>query len=358
MVQRIDVTTPDGGSYPIVIAVGLLHNLAAYVDAFSLSGSLGVITNMTLDALYGEALRQQFPHAVIMTMPDGEPFKTLETTADLYRQMVAGQLDRSSIVLAFGGGVVGDTAGFAAATYMRGLRLLQMPTSLLAMVDSSVGGKVGVDLTQGKNLVGAFKQPAAVLVDPSVLQTLPVREWRCGLAEVIKHGLIADPGLIDALPSAYDVRVDMEAVLARAVQVKVAVVQADPYERGIRAHLNLGHTFGHAIEIVSEFRWQHGEAVALGLIAAARLSHRLGLCAVEVVERVEAAVASAGLPTQMGDLDPDRLWLTMGTDKKWRSGQPRFVLLRAIGQVDIIEGVARDAVLAVLESLRGQSTSP
>ncbi len=353
MAKRIDVKTPGGGSYPILISDGLLGHLALHAHDLGLSGSVGIITNASLDAIYGEALSQQLPHAARLIMPDGERFKTLDTVADLYRQMVTSRLDRSSKVLAFGGGVVGDTAGFAAATYMRGLGLIQMPTSLLAMVDASVGGKVGVDLPQGKNLVGAFKQPEAVLVDPAVLRTLPVREWRCGLAEVIKHGLIGDPDLIDALAPEYDARVDLESILERAVRVKVAIVEADPFEHGIRAHLNLGHTFAHAIEIVSEFRWQHGEAVALGLIAAARLSQRLGLCAADVVDRIEQAAASAHLPSRMGDLDPERLWQTMAADKKWQSGKTRFVLLRALGQVEVVEGVARDDVLAVCESLRG-----
>lgn len=348
MEVRVDVSKPVGGSYPILILRGLLADIKARAHEFGLDNRVGVITNTTLAPLYGEALCAALPHAVLITMPDGEQYKTLETMASLYAQMVGAGLDRGSTVVALGGGVVGDTAGFAAATFMRGMRLVQAPTSLLAMVDSSVGAKVGVDLPQGKNLVGAFKQPALVLIDPDVLSTLPVRERRCGLAEVIKHGLIADPGLLDDI----DTGIEDEQLIRRAVQVKVNVVEEDPFEQNIRAFLNLGHTFGHAIEQVSGYAWLHGEAVGVGLIAAARLSHRLHLCDANVVDTVERSVASAGLPQSIEELDVDALWAAMATDKKWHQGKPRFVLLRAVGQPEIVEGVSRDDVMTVLEHLR------
>ncbi len=282
-------------------------------------------------------------------MPDGEQYKTLDTVAQFYADFVTAGLDRGSTVVALGGGVVGDTAGFAAATYMRGVRLVQIPTSLLAMVDSSVGGKVGVDLAQGKNLVGAFKQPDAVLIDPDVLGTLPEREWRCGAAEIIKHGLIADPGLLDMLDPAGD----QSATIARAVQVKVNVVEQDPYEQNIRAHLNLGHTFGHAIEQVSGYRWLHGEAVGVGLVAAARLSAALGMLDSEFAEQVEAVVRRFGLPTRLGALDPELLYAAMATDKKWQGGHSRFVLLEGFGKPCIVKDVEPARVIEVLEALRG-----
>jgi 3-dehydroquinate synthase len=348
MEVRIDVNKPGGGSYPILIQRGLLATITTRAAEFSLDRRVGVIANTTLAPLYGEALCAALPNASLITMPDGEQHKTLDTMASLFAQMVSAGLDRGSTVIALGGGVVGDTAGFAAATFMRGVRLVQVPTSLLAMVDSSVGAKVGVDLPQGKNLVGAFKQPALVLIDPDVLATLPQRERSCGLAEVIKHGLIADPGLLDDVEAG----VEDAQLIRRAVQVKVNIVEEDPYEQNIRAYLNLGHTFGHAIEQVSGYAWLHGEAVGVGMIAAARLSHRLHLCDASVVDTVERAVASVGLPQSIEGLEPDALWAAMATDKKWQQGKPRFVLLKDVGVPDIVDGVPREDVITVLDHLR------
>lgn len=342
----IAVTSPTN-QYDIIIERGALAHLNA--AAYGLTGRCAVVTNITLASLYGEALAQRLPDAILITMPDGEAYKTLDTVARLYANFVQAGLDRGSTVIALGGGVVGDTAGFAAATYMRGVRLVQVPTSLLAMVDSSVGGKTGVDLPEGKNLVGAFKQPEAVLIDPDVLQTLPEREWRCGMAEVIKHALIADPGLLELVFT----RDDDAALIARAVQVKVDVVQQDPYEQNIRAHLNLGHTFGHAVEQVSGYAWLHGEAVGVGLVAAARLSQALGMLSAEDARQIEAVVARMGLPTRLNGLDPELLYAAMATDKKWQGGHSRFVLLEGLGKPTIVKDVPPEQVIAVLQSLRG-----
>jgi 3-dehydroquinate synthase len=308
-----------------------------------------IVTNSTLLPLYGDHLRALLPGTPILIMPDGEQHKTLATVAHLYAGFIQSGLDRGGAVIAFGGGVVGDTAGFAAATYMRGVSLAQIPTTLLSMVDSSVGGKVGIDLPQGKNLVGAFKDPDVVLIDPALLATLPDVERRCGLAEVIKHGLIANAFPLDSL---LDPHPHWASLIARAVQVKVDVVQHDPYEKGIRAYLNLGHTFGHAIEQVSGYAWRHGEAVAVGLLAAARLSRDLKLCGAELVDQVDHVLAAVGLPRSIGALDAEAIYKAMATDKKWRAGRSRFVLLRAIGQPEIVEGVPPEAVMSVLEGLR------
>lgn len=345
---RIDVKSPDG-VYPIHIQAGLLRALGGDAPAHGLHKRTAVITNTTLAPLYGEPLARSLPNAALISIPDGEPYKTLETVASVYGEMVSAGLDRGSTVIALGGGVVGDLGGFAAATYMRGVRFVQIPTSLLAMVDSSVGGKVGVDLPQGKNLVGAFKQPEAVFIDPDVLKSLPEREWRCGMAEVIKHGFLADEGLHDSALWTPDRAADL---IARAVQVKVDVIEADPYEQNIRAHLNLAHTFAHAIEIVSNFRWLHGEAVGIGLVGAGRLSARLGLCETALAHRIEEIVAQVGLPTRMGDLDPEALYAVMATDKKWRDGKSRFVLLKGMCQPIVYEGAAKADVIAVLDSLQ------
>lgn len=348
MEERIAVNTPDS-QYDIVIERGLLRQRERLIETFGLGGRVAIVTNTTIAPLHGERLARLLPDAALVTMPDGEQHKTLATVSQLYSDLVNAKLDRGSTVVALGGGVVGDTAGFAAATYMRGVRLVQIPTTLLAMVDSSVGGKVGVDLPEGKNLIGAFKQPAAVLIDPDVLETLPEQEWRSGMAEVIKHGLLADPALLDV-----DLHTPERAseLIRRAIQVKVDVVQVDPFEKGIRAHLNLGHTFAHAIERVTQYQWPHGEAVGVGLLAAAWLSYALSLCPGDLPEQVEDLLATTGLPRRLNGVDPAAIVAAMATDKKWQNGRSRFVLLRGVGQPDIIEGVAETAVLEVLRRLQ------
>lgn len=341
----IPVSTPEG-AYDITIQPGLLRNLDA--AAYGLDKHVIIATNPTVSALYGKALVARLPNASIALMPDGERYKTLETVRSLYEQFIKAGADRHTTIVALGGGVVGDTVGFAAASYMRGVRLVQIPTTLLSMVDSSVGGKVGVDLPEGKNLVGAFKQPAAVLIDPDVLTSLPPLEWRCGMAEALKHGLLADPTLLDPTLHAPERAAEL---VARAVQVKVDVVQADPYEHGIRAHLNLGHTFAHAVERVTEYAWPHGEAVGVGLLAAAKLSLAVGLCSEALVEQVDTMLAETGLPRRLTDLEPEKLYAAMGTDKKWQAGRSRFVLLRGVGKPCVIEDIPREIVIIVLQDM-------
>lgn len=339
MAQRIPVKSPTN-EYNITIQRGRLKTLIT-------PERVAVVTNTTLAPLYGEQLVERLPDAVLITMPDGEAYKTLDTVAKLYGDFVRAGLDRSSTVIALGGGVVGDTAGFAAATYMRGIDLVQIPTSLLAMVDSSVGGKVGVDLPEGKNLVGSFKQPLTVVIDPDVLETLPEREWRCGAAEAIKHALIADPGLLELIDPAGDA----EAMITRAVQVKVNVVQQDPYEQNVRAYLNFGHTFAHAVEQVSGYAWLHGEAVGVGMVAAARLSAALGMLSAADADQVEGIVGRYGLPTRLGNLDPEQLYEAMATDKKWQGGRSRFILLTGFGEPTIVKDVPPPLVVEVLQGL-------
>jgi shikimate kinase/3-dehydroquinate synthase len=280
-------------------------------------------------------------------MPAGEAHKTLDTVSDLYAQFLAAGLDRSGLVVALGGGVVGDVVGFAAATYMRGLPVVQIPTTLLAMVDSSVGGKTGVDLPAGKNLVGAFKQPKLVAIDPKVLATLLPADFRAGLAEVAKAGVIGSPALFSRLE---DGRTDLSWIIREAVAVKIDVVEADPYEGGRRAVLNLGHTFAHAFERLSDYRLRHGEAVAMGVAAAARLAVDLGHCQPGVSQRIIALLDHLGLPTAPPDYDPEAVWAAMTADKKKQGARLRFVLPLDIGQVDVFNDVPRQAVLAVLRS--------
>lgn len=343
----IQVQTPEG-AYPIVIESGLIDILPQRAEEFGLDGHVVIVTNETIAPLYGEKVRAALPNASLISLPDGEEYKTWPVAAALFSDLVRAKADRSTTLLALGGGVVGDIVGFAAAAYMRGIRFVQMPTTLLAMVDSSVGGKVGIDLPEGKNLVGAFKQPEAVLIDPGVLSTLPPVQWRCGMAEVVKHGLLADENLLDSTMHQPE---NAAELIRRAVQVKVDVVQQDPFEHGIRAHLNLGHTFGHAIEQVSGYQWLHGEAVSVGLVAALRLSHVLGLCDLALVQRTEKILESIGLPRTLSGMNPEEVYAAMSSDKKWKQGRSRFVLLRAIGDPCIVEGIDKAEIIKVLQSL-------
>ena len=370
---RIPVSYP-GGVYDILIGAGALAELGeAMIGAGLRPGRCAVVSQPAIAAAHAGRLIEGLAEAgfdpVVVEMPDGEAHKTLVTVAGLYDAFVAAGLDRRSPVIALGGGVVGDVAGFAAASYLRGVPLVQAPTSLLAMVDASVGGKTGVDLPQGKNLVGAFKQPALVAIDPEALKTLPSDEFRSGLAEVVKHGMIGDPGLFEAMegrrgevPSPIPPRaptpegggtppLPLGDMIARAVRVKVAVVEADPFEQGRRAALNLGHTFGHAFETLSGYQLRHGEAVSIGLAAATRLAARLDLCEPDLVARVESLLGRLGLPLRAGGFTPEQVMAAMATDKKRVGSRLRFVLPRAIGDVDLFDDVAPAAVLAVLAEL-------
>ncbi len=344
---QLDVHYPDH-SYPIFIQPGaLVETLPRFVKERGFK-SAAVITNTTLAPLYGTSLAARLPGGFLVTVPDGEQYKNLDTMRSIYDQLLAGGADRGTLIVALGGGVIGDMAGFAAATFMRGLEFVQAPTSLLAMVDSSIGGKVGVDLPQGKNLVGAFKDPLAVFADTDTLKTLPPIEVRCGLAEAIKSALVGDPSLLDCILSA-----DSSEIVARAAGVKVRLVEQDPFEHGPRAFLNLGHTFGHALEQASSYAWKHGEAVGLGLLAAAILSERRELCAPGLAQRVNGLLDAAGLPTRYTGLNPDDLWDAMRHDKKWRDGKAHFVLLEKEGSPVVVNDVPRADVIAVLENLRG-----
>ena len=343
--QPIHVKTPTG-SYDIWIVEGALANIDRHIDAIGLQGHVVIVSNDTVAPLYGDNLKNKLPNADLIVVSDGEEYKTLETVSTIYDKMLAVGADRSTVLIALGGGVIGDIAGFVAATYMRGIKFIQMPTTLLAMVDSSVGGKVGVDLPQGKNLIGAFKQPEIVIMDTQVFDTLPDLQWRCGMAEAVKHGFISDPSLLE--PELWT-KENAVRLVRKAVQVKVDVVEIDPFEHGIRAHLNLGHTFGHAIEQVTHYEVQHGEAVAIGIVKAARLSHKLGMIDGDLVGQIESILKQIGLPTDI-DLDAETWYAAMSTDKKWKGGKSRFVLLTGMGEATVVEGVPKEDVLSILNS--------
>lgn len=343
-----------GGSYDIWIGDGMLAELGRAMVRVGLTpGVCAVVSQRAIAAAHGSRLVEGLTAAdfepALIEIPDGEAHKTLATVAGLYDAFVGAGLDRRSAVIALGGGVVGDVAGFAAASYLRGMPFVQIPTSLLSMVDASVGGKTGVDLPQGKNLVGAFKQPALVIMDPETLKTLPSDEFRSGLAEVVKHGMIGDPTLFEIMEGRGVLT--LSELVARAVRVKVAVVQEDPFEQGRRAVLNLGHTFGHAFETLSGYELRHGEGVSIGLAAATRLAARLGVCEPSLVGRVEGLLDRLGLPIRAQGYAPEQVMAAMATDKKRTGRRLRFVLPRAIGDVDVFDKVETSDLVQTLEDV-------
>jgi shikimate kinase/3-dehydroquinate synthase len=351
------VRTPDG-SYPIWLGRGVLDRIGEILPRAEFAARCAVVTNPTVGQLYAarvtDSLRTGGFDPVVVGVPDGEEHKNLDTLRGLYDQFIHAGLERSSMVLALGGGVIGDLAGFAAATFMRGVPFVQLPTTLLAMVDASIGGKVAVDHPSGKNLIGAFKFPRAVIADPDVLATLPVQELRAGLAEVVKHAIVGDAALFDELADG-EVNPDL---IARAMRVKIDVVERDPFEANVRAHLNLGHTFGHALETLSGYRLRHGYAVAIGLTIAARLAARIGWCRAATRDRIVDLLDQKSLPTRTPrEFDAAQVLEAMGADKKIREGRLRLILPRAIGLVEIAdaERVPREEIAAALEESR---TSP
>ena len=349
----IPVRSP-AGDYLIYLGRGLRKRAGELLRQANLTGKVGLVSNSTVGPLYAEsvesALRRAGFEVARCLAPDGEVYKTLDTIRTLYDSFIEAGLDRDSVVLALGGGVVGDMAGFAAATYLRGVSFVQMPASLLAMVDSSVGGKVAVDHPRGKNLIGAFKQPALVIADLDLLDTLPPAEYRSGLAEIIKAGIIASPPLFEYLERGGSGTSLWP--IAEAIRIKVDVVEEDPYERGRRAILNLGHTFAHAIELLGDFQMRHGEAVSIGLVAAARTAEALELAKEQISPRVTACLRRHDLPTELPGYTPEAIWEAMGGDKKRRGGKLRFVLPRAIGDVIVTDEVPREVVLDVLCSMQ------
>ena len=347
--------------YRITVAPGVLREAGRLAREVSPAKKAAVITDSRVGPLHAPALRESLSAAgfevIEATLPAGEGHKTLSDLLPVYDRLLSARVDRGTLVFALGGGVVGDMAGFVAATLLRGVPFVQVPTSLLAMVDASVGGKTGVNHAVGKNLIGAFHQPAAVLIDPEVLRTLPDRELRGGLAECVKHDLIRDAEGFTRLERDIGRALSLDVpylseLVAHNVAIKARVVEADPFEKGERAHLNFGHTFGHAIESVSRYEYSHGESVALGMAAAAHLSVALGLIDEAARRRILAAIAKAGLPTSGLTLDTAAVVDAMAFDKKVKSGKLRFVLLDRIGHAVVRDDVPVDQVREAIESLR------
>lgn len=350
--RSLSVELGDRG-YPIHIGSGLLTRSDLLKPHLGGSEVL-VVTNETLAPLYLDQLVQTLNglRVEVHVLPDGERFKTLEVLATIFDRLLALGFSRRCTLLALGGGVVGDMTGFAAACYQRGVDFIQIPTTLLAQVDSSVGGKTGVNHPGGKNMIGAFHQPRAVLVDTDTLTTLPDRELRAGLAEVIKYGLIRDIGFLAWIETHLESLLGRDTgalteAIARSCQVKADVVAEDEREGGVRAILNLGHTFGHAIETATGYtQWLHGEAVAAGMVMAADLSRRLGWISDADLQRVQTLIERAGLPSRRPkDVSVARLRELMQVDKKVMDGELRLVLLKALGMA-VVEPVVDESTLA------------
>lgn len=363
MSSVIKVDIPEK-SYEITVAPGSLDQLGEQMTGLKLGKKVLLVSNPMIFKHYGERAIASLKNAgfdvVHYNLPPGERYKTLNSIQKIYDVALEHRLERSSTMVALGGGVVGDMTGFAAATWLRGINVVQVPTSLLAMVDSSVGGKTGVNHPHGKNLIGAFHQPSLVLIDPEVLKTLPAAEFRAGMAEVIKYGVIWDAELFTQLEASKHldqlryVKSDLiNYILTHSCQAKADVVSKDEKESGLRAILNYGHTIGHAVESLTNYRmFKHGEAVGIGMIAAGEIAVKLGLWQKEDTERQNALIKKAGLPTKLpAGLDIGELIDALQLDKKVKSGKVRFVLPTQIGEVKVTDEVPTDTIRQVLQEM-------
>ena len=341
-VTGADVRRIEMPGYAISVGRGLIDRAAEIIQAAAPAHRVAIITDDTVRELYSERIAASFPPGLAdgFTIPAGEQHKTRESWMTLTDAMLDAGFGRDTTVVALGGGVVGDLAGFVAATFMRGVPVVQMPTTLLAMIDASIGGKTGVDVVAGKNLVGAFHHPAAVIADLDLLRTLPERHWRAGMAEAIKHGAIADAvyfdwihaSLSELLTAGGPMAPSVPALVSRSVEIKAAVVRADERERGKRQVLNFGHTLGHAIETESGYEMLHGEAIAIGMVLESRIAERIGVGERGIAERIQVVVRRAGLPDKVpASLDAQRILARTRGDKKSRAGVVRYALPRRIG---------------------------
>ncbi|MDR7115689.1 3-dehydroquinate synthase [Caulobacter sp. BE254] len=351
-------------AYDVVVGTGLIDRAGEHIAPLLKRKRVAVVTDTNVGEHHGERLANALEHAGIATdvilVPPGEETKSFEGLADLSDRLLALNLERGDMVIAFGGGVVGDLTGFAAAIYKRGIDFIQIPTTLLAQVDSSVGGKTAIDTPRGKNLIGAFHQPRLVLADLDILATLPARELACGYAEIIKYGLLGDFAFFEWLEAHVKAVLERDTAalvraVGRSVEMKAQIVAEDEKETGRRALLNLGHTFGHAVEGEMGFgdALKHGEAVGLGMAQAFRFSVRQGLCSAQDAVRAEAAIKAAGLPTRLSDIRPepfsaDALIAHSAQDKKAEGGLLTFILVRGIGDAFVAKDVDRAALRAFL----------
>ncbi|MFN6568147.1 3-dehydroquinate synthase [Dendronalium sp. ChiSLP03b] len=363
MTSIINVNLPQQ-SYEIAIAPSSLEQLGQYMTDLQLGKKVLVVSNPTIFKHYGEkaiaSLKSAGFEVASCSLPAGERYKNLNSIQKLYDIALENRLERSSTMVALGGGVIGDMTGFAAATWLRGINVVQVPTTLLAMVDSSIGGKTGVNHPHGKNLIGAFHQPRSVLIDPEVLKTLPMREFRAGMAEVIKYGVIWDAELFSQMEASKNLNQlryikpeFISTILTRSCQAKADVVGKDEKEAGLRAILNYGHTIGHAVESLTGYRLvNHGEAVAIGMVAAGQIAVDLGLWQQEDTERQNALIQKAGLPTKLPDgVDIEAIIEALQLDKKVKAGKVRFILPTQIGVVTIKDDVPSETIRKVLRGM-------
>lgn len=364
MSSVIPVSLPHT-NYNVVISPHCLDSLGKHLTSLDLGNKILVISNPEIFNYYGEtvikSLNQVGFEVFSHLIPAGETYKTLESISQVYDTALKHRLERSSTFLALGGGVIGDMTGFAAATWLRGINFVQVPTSLLAMVDASIGGKTGVNHPQGKNLIGAFYQPRLVFIDPMVLKTLPIREFRAGMAEVIKYGVIWDENLFTQLESQknldklddFDLKV-LQEIITKSCQAKVDVVSQDEKEAGIRAILNYGHTIGHAIESLTGYSTiNHGEAVGIGMIAAGKISVKLGMWTEEITQRQEKLIQKSALPiTIPNTVKSNDIINTLQLDKKVKAGKVRFILPTDISQVEINDSVSSELIKTVIEEMK------
>ncbi|MCC6300492.1 MAG: 3-dehydroquinate synthase [Anaerolineales bacterium] len=341
---HVDNKTAEQNAHLAQIVLGR-HHLSAMAEYDVIVDSVERVSNslycnlIVTDENVAKHHLEKFGEVKSFVIPVGEEHKNLETVSRLWKSFLENGLDRKSTVIALGGGVVGDLAGFAASTYMRGVDWVAIPTTLLAMVDASIGGKTGFDLPEGKNLIGSFHPPKLVLADPSLLLTLPERELISGMAEVVKHGIIADPELFAWCANGLDwVKNNLEEIVKRAMAVKIQIIEEDPYEKGIRATLNLGHTVGHAVELVSGFKLSHGEAVSIGMVVEARYAERIGIAKKDVADEIEETLSRLGLPVEIPKALPrDEIVRAMRVDKKKHAMSIRFALPVELGKVELVE---------------------
>jgi 3-dehydroquinate synthase len=347
-------------SYMIKIGAGILDQIDDSLRSLGMRNKAVIVTNPLVKNLYGDGLNTHLMKAgletTVLEVPDGEEYKSLEQTGRLFDRMSEFGAERSTPVIALGGGVIGDLTGFVAATYMRGIPLIQLPTTLLAQVDSSIGGKTAVNHGKLKNMIGAFYQPKIVLADISTLKTLSEAEVVNGLAEVIKYGIISDRGLFQLIEDNIEklklTHMDVtEEVVARCVDVKARVVEKDERDEGWRNILNYGHTIGHAVETVSDFKIKHGHGVAIGMVGAGMIAQRVGLLSAFELERIRSLIIVAGLPIKIPDLDIEQIMQAMRHDKKKIEGKIRFILPRNIGEVLIRDDISTILVQEVLRDL-------
>ena len=362
MSSRTEITVNLAArSYRILVSPGALEGVGAELAKLGVGRKAALVTDAAIVKRYGSLVRQSLETAgfelCAILVPEGEDAKTLDVAREAWDRLLAAGCDRTSTVVALGGGAVGDLAGFVAATYMRGMNLIQVPTTLLAQVDASIGGKTAIDHPRTKNLIGAFHQPRLVVVDPATLSTLPERQFRSGLAEVIKHGIVLDAGYFADLEQNLDalLRRDLPTV-ARVVtgscQIKASIVERDEREAELRHVLNYGHTIGHALEVATDFtRWAHGEAVALGIVAEARLAERLGIAREATTARQVRLLRAAGLPVTGLGAAPAAILDALRRDKKAKDGRVPFVFAPEIGSHRLVYEVPPAAVLQTLEEL-------